>query len=93
VFGDSCLISVGGAVMEPSKKPLNVLTKRLNSYVIITLKNGVEYHGTMVRCDGYMNMLLDGASEHVNDSITANYGNILVRGNNVLYIAIDVPHK
>jgi small nuclear ribonucleoprotein (snRNP)-like protein len=93
VFGDSYLISVGGAVMEPSKKPLNVLTKRLNSYVIITLKNGVEYHGTMVRCDGYMNMLLDGASEHVNDSITANYGNILVRGNNVLYIAIDVPHK
>lgn len=87
------MVSIGGAAMEPSKKPLNVLTKRLNSYVVITLKNGVEYHGTMVRCDGYMNMLLDGASEHVNDSITANYGNILVRGNNVLYIAIDVPHK
>jgi len=80
-------------MMEPSKKPLNVLTKRLNSYLIITLKNGVEYHGTMVRCDGYMNMLLDGASEHVNDTLIANYGNVLVRGNNVLYIAIDVPHK
>ncbi len=79
--------------MEPSKKPLNVLTKQLNSHIIITLKNGVEYHGTMVRCDGYMNILLDGASEHVNDSIVANYGNILVRGNNVLYIAIDVPRK
>ena len=79
--------------MEPSKKPLNVLTKRLNSYLIITLKNGVEYHGTMVRCDGYMNMLLEGASEHVNDALIANYGSVLVRGNNVLYIAIDVPHK
>jgi small nuclear ribonucleoprotein len=53
----------------------------------------VEYKGTMVRCDGYMNILLDGASEHVNDAIVANYGNVLVRGNNVLYIAIDVPHK
>lgn len=90
---NSSIVSIGGAVMEPSKKPLNVLTKRLSTYVIITLKNGVEYHGTMVRCDGYMNILLDGASEHVNDSITANYGNILVRGNNILYIAIDVPHK
>ena len=87
------MVSIGGAVMEPSKKPLNVLTKQLNSHIIITLKNGVEYHGTMVRCDVYMNILLDGASEHVNDSIVANYGNILVRGNNVLYIAIDVPRK
>jgi small nuclear ribonucleoprotein len=87
------MVSVGGAVMEPSKKPLNVLTKRLNTHIIITLKNGVEYHGMMVRCDGYMNILLDGASEHVNDTPVANYGNILVRGNNILYIAIDVPHK
>lgn len=80
-------------LMEPSKKPLNVLTKRLNTFVIITLKNGVEYHGTMVRCDGYMNLLLDGASEHVNDTLIANYGNVLVRGNNILFIAIDQPHK
>jgi len=90
---NSNMISIGGALMEPSKKPLNVLTKRLNTSVIITLKNGVEYHGTMVRCDGYMNILLDGASEHVNDTLTASYGNILVRGNNILFIAIDVPRK
>jgi len=79
--------------MEPSKKPLNVLNKQLNMYLVITLKNGVEYKGTMVRCDGYMNILLSGASEHVNDKLAANYGNVLVRGNNILYIAIDVPHK
>lgn len=79
--------------MEPSKKPLNVLTKQLNTHVIITLKNGVEYHGTMVRCDSYMNLLLDGASEHLNDNVVANYGNVLVRGNNILFIAIDVSHK
>ncbi len=77
--------------MEPSKKPLNVLTKQLNTYVAITLKNGVEYRGTMVRCDGYMNIILNGASEHVNDQITANYGSVLVRGNNILYITIDIP--
>mgnify|MGYP006267736681 FL=1 len=79
--------------MEPSKKPLNVLTKHINTYVVITLKNGVDYPATIARCDGYMNLLLDGASEHLNDTVIANYGNILVRGNNILYIAIDVPHK
>jgi small nuclear ribonucleoprotein (snRNP)-like protein len=78
--------------MEPSKKPLNVLTKQLNAHLSVTLKNGVEYKGRMIRCDGYMNILLEGASEHVNDQLTAKYGSILVRGNNILFITIDVPH-
>jgi small nuclear ribonucleoprotein (snRNP)-like protein len=77
--------------MEPSKKPLNVLTKQLNSHLSVTLKNGVEYMGRMIRCDGYMNILLEGASEHVNDQLTAKYGSILVRGNNILYITIEAP--
>ena len=79
--------------MEPSKKPLNVLTKNLNTYISVTLKNGVEYRGTMVRCDGYMNIMLNGASEYIRDQLSANYGSILVRGNNILYIAIDIPRE
>ena len=79
--------------MEPSKKPLNVLTKNLNTYISVTLKNGVEYRGTMVRCDGYMNILLDSASEYVKNQLSANYGSLLVRGNNILYIAIDVSRE
>ena len=86
-------MNIGGASMEPSKKPLNVLTKQLNSYVAITLKNGVEYRGTMARCDGYMNIILNGASEYVRDQLIATYGSILVRGNNILYIAINVPRS
>jgi len=89
----SILTLVGGALMEPSKKPLNVLTKRMNTYIMITLKNGIEYRGTMVQCDGFMNILLNGATEHVNEKVTANYGNILVRGNNILYITLDTPRK
>jgi len=77
--------------MEPSKKPLNVLVKQLNSYVAVVLKNGVEYRGTMVQCDGHMNLILDSATEYKNGEMVANYGTILVRGNNILYIMIDVP--
>lgn len=79
--------------MEPSKKPLNVLVKQLNCYVAVTLKNGVEYKGTMVKCDGHMNIILEGATECYNDQLIANYGNVLVRGNNILYIAVDIPKK
>lgn len=74
--------------MEPSKKPLNVLVKQLNANIAIMLKNGYEYRGKMVKCDGHMNILLDGATEHRNGQLVANYGNVLLRGNNILYIML-----
>ena len=75
--------------MEPSRKPLNVLKKQVHKSISIILKNGVEYAGEMTQCDNYMNIMLDGASECVEEQKTANYGNILIRGNNILYIVID----
>jgi len=84
---------VVGDLVEPSRKPLNVLTKRLNTFVVIVLKNGVEYEGTMVQCDGHMNILLEGAVERVGDRLNANYGSVLLRGNNILYICIDVSRE
>jgi small nuclear ribonucleoprotein (snRNP)-like protein len=81
------------ATLEPSKKPLNVLVKQLNGYIAITLKNGIEYRGNMIKCDGHMNIILEGATECMKDQLLAKYGNVLVRGNNILYIAIDQPKK
>ena len=76
--------------MEPSKKPLNVLIKQLNAHIGIMLKNHCEYRGKMIKCDGHMNMLLEGATEYKNGKLIMNYGNVLLRGNNVLYIMFDV---
>jgi len=75
--------------LEPSKKPLNVLVKQLNNHVMITLKNGVTYKGTMMKCDGHMNIILEGATECIGDRLMANYGSVLVRGNNILYISLE----
>jgi small nuclear ribonucleoprotein len=79
--------------MEPSKKPLNVLIKQLNAYIGVTLKNGSEYKGKMIKCDGYMNILLEGATESRSDQLIANYGKVLVRGNNILYISLEASKK
>jgi small nuclear ribonucleoprotein len=84
---------IAGDTLEPSRKPLNTLTKQLNNYVAIVLKNGVEYRGTMVRCDSHMNVLLEKATEYVKDQLSANYGSILLRGNNILYICTDLPRE
>jgi small nuclear ribonucleoprotein len=78
-----------GASMEPSKKPLNVLIKQLNASISVMLKNGCEYKGKMIKCDGHMNILLEGATEGRDDQLMANYGNVLLRGNNILYIMLN----
>lgn len=79
--------------MEPSKKPLNVLIKQLNAHIGVVLKNGCEYKGKMVKCDGHMNILLEGATECREDQLITNYGNVLLRGNNILYIILDMSKK
>ena len=75
--------------MEPRKKPLNVLIKSVGNNVIVTLKNRGEYWGRMIQADGYMNMMLKNAKEYENKNLTASYGDLFIRGNNISYICID----
>ena len=79
--------------MEPGKKPLNVLTRQLNAPIAIVLKSDLEYRGTMVHCDSFMNIILDGATESYEGQLVANYGQVLVRGSNILYIVLDTSRK
>lgn len=79
----------GVKIMEPSKKPLNMLTRQLNAHISIVLKNNFEYKGVMVQCDNFMNIILDSAAEYNDGQLLAKYGQAIVRGNNILYIALD----
>lgn len=79
--------------MEPSRKPLNVLVKSVGNNVIINLKSRVEYWGRMTRADGYMNIMLKGAKEYNRDGLVANYGDVFIRGNNILYICINPANQ
>jgi len=74
--------------LDPRKRPLSTLLRCLNNEVIVKLKNNTEYKGRMVRCDNYMNILLEGATEILDLTPIANYGNVFIRGNNILYICI-----
>ncbi len=77
------------SMMEPSKKPLNVLIKQMHGNIEVVLKNGCDYKGKMIKCDGHMNILLEGATEYKEEQLLTNYGNVLLRGNNILYIVLD----
>ena len=75
--------------LEPRKIPLNVLIKSIGNNVNVALKNRGEYWGRMTQADGYMNLMLKGAKEYNQKKLVASYGNVFIRGNNVLYICID----
>ncbi len=75
--------------MEPRKKPLNVLIKSVGNMVTVNLKGRGEYWGRMTRADGYMNLMLQGAKEYDDNGLVASYGDVFIRGNNILYICLD----
>ena len=53
------------------------------------LKNDVEYKGMMDNVDSYMNLIMTNAEELKDDKVIANYGRVIVRGNNVLFIKLE----
>ena len=63
--------------------------KNIGNTVSVALKNRNEYWGRMIRCDGYMNILLTNAKEYDPKGLIANYGDVFIRGNNILYICLN----
>lgn len=71
------------------KKPLTTLQKNTKKKVTVRLKNEVEYKGKMDNVDSYMNLIMTDAEELHDGKISANYGRVIVRGNNVLFIKLE----
>ncbi|MEM0075027.1 MAG: U6 snRNA-associated Sm-like protein LSm6 [Conexivisphaerales archaeon] len=72
------------------KRPIAVLQRSINKPVRVRLKNSEEYRGNMVNIDAYMNVFLEDAAEYDDkgDMVT-NYGRVVIRGNNVLFVLIE----
>ncbi len=74
---------------QPTKRPLNVLQRSLNRKVAVMLKSEIEYRGKMSNVDSYMNLILVDAEEFDGSDLLANYGKVVIRGNNVLFIKLE----
>ena len=72
-----------------AKRPLTMLQKSTKKKVIVRLKNEVEYKGKMDNVDSYMNLIMTDAEELHDGKVIANYGRVIVRGNNVLFTKIE----
>jgi small nuclear ribonucleoprotein (snRNP)-like protein len=72
----------------PEKMPIKALEQQLNDIVSVKLKDQRVFRGRLTRCDMYMNLTLADAEELEEDNTKAKYGQVLVRGNNILWIQI-----
>ncbi len=72
-----------------SRNPLRALQKKLGSKILIRLKDGTEYKGSLKEYDNFMNVILSDASEYIKKEETNKFKEIFVRGNNVLFIIPD----
>jgi small nuclear ribonucleoprotein len=72
-----------------AKRPLTTLQKNTKKKVTVRLKNEVEYKGQMDNVDSYMNLIMTDAEELHDNKVIANYGRVIVRGNNVLFIKLE----
>jgi small nuclear ribonucleoprotein len=70
------------------EKPLKILHSSLNKRVIVELRGGRGYHGTL---DGYdvphMNLVLKNAEEKIEGKENIKHGTIIVRGDNIIYVS------
>lgn len=69
------------------KRPFDVLNNSLNNTVVIGLKGGVEFRGTMAAYDVHMNIVLEKAEEIINGETKRGIGTVLLRGDSIVYIS------
>jgi len=73
--------------MQP---PIRLLEKTLNRTLVIRLKDNRELEGRLKSVDQYMNCELTDATERDQDgNKVVKYGELFLRGNNILFIKIS----
>jgi len=71
----------------PMALPLDVFEKTINQKLSLLLKDGRIIDGTLSGYDEYMNMVLTEVEE-THDETKRRLGTIILRGNNVVSIAV-----
>ncbi|RPB26160.1 U6 snRNA-associated Sm-like protein LSm6 [Terfezia boudieri ATCC MYA-4762] len=79
----------GAATVDDSKDPSGFLSEIIGASITVKLNSGVEYRGELQSVDGYMNIALEKTEEYVGGQLKHKYGDVFIRGNNVLYISQD----
>lgn len=74
-------------VEASTNDPSAFLSEILGGNVMVKLNSGVVYRGELQSVDGYMNIALEKTEEYIDGQVKNRYGDVFLRGNNVLYLS------
>jgi len=75
--------------MEERKmaRPLDVLNRALKTPVLVRLKGGREFRGTLDGYDIHMNLVLVDAEEIQDGEVVRKLGSVVIRGDTVVFVS------
>lgn len=72
--------------MEQSR-PLDALNRARNKRVIVELKSGKQFIGSLNAFDIHINVVLDDAEERANGEVVRKVGTVFIRGDTITIIS------
>ena len=72
--------------METSR-PLDALNDSRGKRVLLELKNGKQYVGTLKAFDIHINIVLEGVEERIDGEIKRKMGTTFIRGDTIILIS------
>jgi len=82
------LSSQSKSMRNPS--PLKVLRTAINQVVLVRVKDGNEYIGSLEMVDPTMNVVLSDCEETSSDGKPlARYGRALIRGSHIVFVSVN----
>jgi len=77
----------GFYIMEQDARPLDTLNKARGKRVMLDLKNGTRFLGTLRAFDIHINIVLHDAEEHKNGELSRKLGTAFIRGDTIICIS------
>jgi small nuclear ribonucleoprotein len=71
-----------------NKNPVQALKSFLNKQVYVKLKSNLSYVGRLDKMDSQMNLIISDTIEYEGTKTVRNLGKVIIRGNNILYVAL-----
>jgi small nuclear ribonucleoprotein len=68
-------------------KPMDVLQQSLHKRVLVEMKGGQSFRGTLDGFDQHLNLVLTSVEEVDHDQVTNRPGSTLLRGDSIVYIS------
>lgn len=73
--------------MVDPQRPLDALNDARNKRIVVELKNGRQYMGTLKSFDIHINIVTENTEEHIDGQLKRKLGTCFIRGDTIILIS------